>query len=106
MIILPLDGTPSGAPATAFEPDAPLASTSSENADAATAGFGSLVDALQKGTQGLQSAEKAENAFIKGTGGLQEMMFERAKADVLVSIATAASSRVAQSLNSLTQMQL
>ena len=105
MTILPLDGTRSAA-TSAFEPDAPRPSTSSADADAATAGFGSLVDALQQGTQALQHAEGAENAFINGAGGLQEMMFERAKADVLVSLASAASSRVTQSLNTLTSMQL
>lgn len=69
-------------------------------------GFGSLLDALNAGGAALGKAEAAENAFIAGTGGLQEMVFERAKADSIVSLAAATSSRVAQSLNTLAQMQL
>jgi flagellar hook-basal body complex protein FliE len=68
--------------------------------------FGSLLDALKAGGAALDKAESAENAFAAGTGGLQEMVFERAKADSIVSIAAAVSSRVAQSLNTLVQMQL
>jgi hypothetical protein len=69
-------------------------------------GFGSLLDSLNAGGAALERAEAAENAFAAGTGGLQEMVFERAKADSIVSVAAAASSRVAQSLNTLVQMQL
>jgi len=105
MTITPLDAVQNTPAATIIEPDAPRA-PQGDGTDAATFGFGSLIDALQAGTQTLQRAEGAENAFIAGTGGLQEMVFERAKADVLVSIATAASSRVTQSINSITQMQL
>jgi flagellar hook-basal body complex protein FliE len=104
MTITPLDPTPAGPAAAALVPDAPL--DAAANADASTFGFGSLVDALRAGTQQLERAQGAERSFVDGTGGLQEMVFERAKADVIVSIATAASSRVTQSLNSLTQMQL
>jgi flagellar hook-basal body complex protein FliE len=105
MTITPLDAAQNTPVATVIEPDAPRASQAG-GTGMATFGFGSLIDALQAGTQTLQRAEGAENAFIAGTGGLQEMVFERAKADVLVSIATAASSRVTQSINSITQMQL
>jgi flagellar hook-basal body complex protein FliE len=105
MTITPLDAAQQTPAVTVIEPDAPPAANAGST-DAATFGFGSLVDALQAGTQTLQHAEGAENAFIRGTGGLQEMVFERATADVLVSIAAAASSRVTQSLNTLTQMQL
>ncbi len=69
-------------------------------------GFGTLLDGLNAGGAVLEKAEAAENAFAAGTGGLQEMVFERAKADSIVSVAAAASSRVAQSLNTFTQMQL
>jgi flagellar hook-basal body complex protein FliE len=100
--ITPLDAIAESPAATALEPDISRASGN----DAATFGFGSLVSALRAGTQSLQRAEGAENAFIGGTGGLQELVFERAKADIVVSIATAASSRVTQSINTVTQMQL
>jgi hypothetical protein len=74
--------------------------------DTQSLGFSTLVDALNAGGGALEKAEAAENAFVAGTGGLQEMVFERAKADSIVSVAAAASSRVAQSLNTFTQMQL
>ena len=74
--------------------------------DAKPPGFGALVDALNAGSAQLGKAEAAENAFASGTGGLQEMVFERAKADSIVSIAAAASSRAAQALNTFVQMQL
>jgi flagellar hook-basal body complex protein FliE len=69
-------------------------------------GFGTLLDSLNAGGAALAKAEAAENAFVAGTGGLQEMVFERAKADSIVSVAAAVSSRVAQSLNTFIQMQL
>jgi hypothetical protein len=72
----------------------------------ATLGFGAVLDAIDAGGAQLERAQGAENAFISGTGGVQEMVFERAKADALVSVAAAAASRVAQSVNTLTQMQL
>jgi flagellar hook-basal body complex protein FliE len=105
MTITPLDAASEAPAAGAIVPDAPQSSAAAD-ADAAGFGFGTLVNALGAGAQSLQRAESAENAFMSGSGGLQEMMFERAKADVVVQIATAASSRVAQSINSLTQMQL
>jgi len=74
--------------------------------DSSSLGFGSVLSAMNSGSAALEGAEKAENAFVDGSGGLAEMVFERAKADALVSVAAAATSRVAQSLNTLSQMQL
>jgi flagellar hook-basal body complex protein FliE len=105
MTLTPLDPAQKTPVATVIEPDAPRGADAAST-DASTFGFGNLVDALQTGTQTLQHAQGAENAFIAGTGGLQEMVFKRAKADILVSIAAAASSRVTQSIDTISQMQL
>jgi flagellar hook-basal body complex protein FliE len=100
-------GTPQQTVATAIVPDSggdrPNVSSIPESQPL---DFGTLLDALKAGSAALDKAESAENAFAAGTGGLQEMVFERAKADSIVSIAAAVSSRVAQSLNTLVQMQL
>jgi hypothetical protein len=69
-------------------------------------GFTGVLDVLRSGGAALERAEQAENAFVAGTGGLQEMVFERAKADALVSVASAATARIAQSLTTLSQIQL
>jgi hypothetical protein len=90
----------------ANEPDAPLPPAAPNGADGGPLGFGGVLDALNAGGAQLERAAGAEDAFVAGTGGLQEMVFERAKADSLVSVAAAATSRVAQSINTLTQMQL
>ena len=82
--------------------DAPL----SANPASRSLGFTTLLDSLNASGVALQKAEAAENAFVSGTGGLQEMVFERAKADSIVSVAAATSSRVAQSLNTIASMQL
>jgi hypothetical protein len=94
------------APAAPSEPDAPLAAATRAAADGGPLGFAGVLDALNAGGAQLERAAGAEDAFVAGTGGLQEMVFERAKADSLVSVAAAATSRVAQSINTLTQMQL
>ncbi len=96
---------PVGPQPVAMSDDAPLPSTGAAE-PAAPLGFGALLDALSAGGAQLERAEGAENAFISGSGSLQDMVFERAKADSLVSVAAAASSRVAQALNTLTSMQL
>lgn len=96
---------PQPAIAPAGEADAPLPAAAGD-ATGGPLGFGAVLDALDAGGAQLERAAGAENAFVAGTGGLQEMVFERAKADSLVSVAAAASSRVAQAINTLTQMQL
>jgi flagellar hook-basal body complex protein FliE len=98
----PSDAAPMGSPSD----DAPLSAAGTGANDVAPAGFATLLTALNDGAAQLERAEGAENAFIAGTGSLQEMVFERAKADSLVSIAAATSSHVVQSLNTISQMQL
>lgn len=66
-------------------------------------GFAHLVDAAGSA---LERADAAETAFARGTGGLQEMVVERARADITLSVAATAAQRAAQALNSLLGMQI
>ena len=54
----------------------------------------------------LESADHAEAAFAAHRGGLQEMVVERARADVALQIAATAAQRTAQSVTALLGMQL
>jgi flagellar hook-basal body complex protein FliE len=54
----------------------------------------------------LGKAEHAEDAFAAGTGDLQTAVYERARADVALSVATAAAQRTAQALQSILNMQV
>lgn len=54
----------------------------------------------------LERADAAEAAFASGRGGMQEMIVERAQADIALSIASAAASRAAQSLTTILGMQI
>ncbi|HEV3154331.1 MAG TPA: flagellar hook-basal body complex protein FliE [Candidatus Baltobacteraceae bacterium] len=67
-------------------------------------------DAFSKALDGLgsalESAERSEDAFAAGTGDLQTAVYERARADVALSVATAAAQRSAQALQSILNMQV
>jgi hypothetical protein len=65
--------------------------------------FGKLVDAAGAI---LGGAERAEAAFVAHRGGLQEMVVERARADIALQIAATAAQRTAQSITTLLGMQL
>jgi flagellar hook-basal body complex protein FliE len=54
----------------------------------------------------LAKADSAESAFARGTGGLQEMVVERARADITLAVAAAGAQRAAQALNTLLGMQI
>jgi flagellar hook-basal body complex protein FliE len=70
-------------------------------------GFGgALAHALESASSTLRRADAAEHAFAAGRGGLQEMVVERARADVALSLATAAASRAAQALTTILGMQV
>ena len=65
--------------------------------------FGDLVD----GASGvLASADSAERAFAAHRGGLQEMVVERARADIALQIAATSAQRVTQGLQTLLGMQI
>jgi flagellar hook-basal body complex protein FliE len=68
-----------------------------------TTSFGDLVDAAGAV---LAKADAAERAFSAHTGGLQEMVVERARADIALQIAAASAQRVTQGLQTLLGMQI
>lgn len=81
-------------PDTAFTP-------AQKPADASA--FSHAVDALG---QALDGATQAEDAFAHGSGSLQDAMYERARADVALSVATATVQRSAQAIQSILNMQI
>lgn len=82
----------------------PDASPAQRSATVSQAGqFGKILDDL--GTV-LGNAEKSENAFAAGAGDLQTAVYERARADVALSVASAAAQRTAQALQSILNMQV
>jgi flagellar hook-basal body complex protein FliE len=90
-------------PAIVGGDDVPLASPSSP----ADSGFGGALEhALEATASALRRADAAERGFAIGRGGLQEMVVERARADVALSLATAAASRTAQALTTILGMQV
>lgn len=54
----------------------------------------------------LGKAERAEDAFAAGAGDMQTAIYERARADVALSVATAAAQRTTQALQSILNMQV
>ncbi len=84
----------------ALVPDAPPIARG-DGADAA--GFGRALDAVGRT---LVGATRAEDEFAYGRGTLQEAVYERARADVALSVATATASRIAQAVQSVLNMQV
>jgi len=83
-------------------PDAPPPRGAQPSSAGANA-FAQLVDAA--GSL-LERADRAEAAFAAHRGGLQEMVVERARADIAVQVAATAAQRAAQSLATLLGMQI
>ncbi|MHB8179004.1 MAG: flagellar hook-basal body complex protein FliE [Vulcanimicrobiaceae bacterium] len=54
----------------------------------------------------LHAAEQSEDRFARGTGSLVDSVYERARADVALSVATAAAQRSAQAVSSVLNLQL
>ena len=67
------------------------------------AAFGRLLDAAGAV---LASADTAERAFTAHTGGMAEMVVERARADIALAVATATAQRVTQSVQTLLALQI
>lgn len=80
-------------------PDAPRITALPGSADS----FGNLIDAA---SDVLQQADAAERAFSLHRGGLQEMVVERARADIALQLASAGVQRVTQGLQTLLGMQI
>jgi flagellar hook-basal body complex protein FliE len=89
-----------------FVPDVPSPSQTlaPRKNDAPQAGeFGKMLNDLGSA---LGNANTAEDAFANGTGDLQSAIYERARADVALAVATAASQRAAQALQAIFTMQV
>lgn len=82
-------------------PDVPQAAQMNTRAD--NTAFGKILDDVGAV---FGKAERAENAFAAGTGDLQTAIYERARADVALSVTTAAAQRSAQALQSILNMQV
>jgi flagellar hook-basal body complex protein FliE len=93
---------PDGPHSRGIEPDAPAGTGTGLPGNFAAA----LARALDGAGAALARADGAERAFISGRGGLQEMVVERAQADVLLAIAGAAAARTVQALNTILGMQI
>ena len=97
--------------AVPFVPDAPVAPLEPPGAtdfgEAGATDFGAMLrNALDAASSALDRAGRAESAFRAGRGGLQEMVVERAQADVVLAMAAAAASHATQSLSTLLNMQV
>ncbi len=68
--------------------------------------FSGLTAAFSAAGTSLQRAQSAETAFTSGSGGLQEMVFERARADAILNVASATATKATQSLNTILNMQV
>ena len=85
-------------------PNPPSRAISREANDAPQAGgFGKVLNDLGSA---LGSANAAEDAFAAGSGDLQSAIYERARADVALAVAAAASQRAAQALQAIFTMQV
>jgi flagellar hook-basal body complex protein FliE len=65
--------------------------------------FSQILDALG---ETLSGASRAEDDFAYGRGTLHDAIYERARADVALSVATATAQRVAQAVQSILNMQV
>jgi flagellar hook-basal body complex protein FliE len=62
--------------------------------------------ALDGVTATLLDANRAEDAFAAGAGTLRDAVYERARADVALSVAAATAQRLAQALQTVLNMQV
>jgi flagellar hook-basal body complex protein FliE len=108
--VTPLENLPHVAQPHSPDLDVPLTQASAPPPGASQSGSGSfgsqLLEALDAASNVLGRADAAERAFAQGRGGLQEMVLERAQADVVLSVASAAASRTAQALTTILGMQV
>ncbi|MBV8530877.1 MAG: flagellar hook-basal body complex protein FliE [Candidatus Eremiobacteraeota bacterium] len=80
-------------------PDAPPRAESSGD----IASFARALDAVGSA---LENATQAEDDFAYGVGTLQAAVYERAQADVALSVAATGAQRLAQAVQSLLNMQV
>ncbi len=102
-------GSLSAGPARVSEPDEALGAgpinAAPENRPAGSFSE-ALGSAFADADAALGRADRSEQSFAAGRGGLQEMVLERAQADVALSLAGAAASRVSQALTTILGMQV
>jgi flagellar hook-basal body complex protein FliE len=67
---------------------------------------GAFAKALDAVGNVLSGAQRAEDAYANGNGTLQSAVYERARADIALSVATATAQRLAQSIQSILNMQV
>jgi flagellar hook-basal body complex protein FliE len=91
---------------TPFVPDTHLAPALESDSAAVNDFNGALSRALDAAGNALGRADEAERQFAAGRGGLQEMVVERAQADVALAIAGAAAARTVAALNTILGMQV
>ena len=84
-------------------PDGPVPPAGPQPSGAGGDAFARLVDAAGAI---LAGADRAEAAFAAHRGGLQEMVVERARADIALQVAATAAQRAAQSVSTLLGMQI
>lgn len=65
-----------------------------------------FAQALDAVATALTGATRAEDAFAYGRGTLQDAIYERAQADVALSVATATAQRLTQAVQSVLNMQV
>ena len=65
--------------------------------------FGNSIELV---ASALRQADRAENRYAAGIGSLQGAVLERARADVVLSVATAAVQRTATTLQSILNLQI
>jgi flagellar hook-basal body complex protein FliE len=101
MTVTPLTGL--DIPDTAI---APLAGSSPPPLSGPASFAGALENAFDSAGGALEKADRSERAFARGTGGLQEMVLDRAQADIALSIATTTASRASAALSTILGMQI
>lgn len=84
----------------------PLAPDVAPYASAAPRGESDFSAVLDSMAEALADADSSEDAFAYGTGSLGEAVYERAKADIALSVATATAQRAAQSVQAVLNMQV
>lgn len=101
MTVRPLDGAALAPP---FVADAPASPDS--QADSPGIGGNGFARALDALGAVFGSADAAEDAFAAGRGSLQDAMYDRARAGVVLNVAVAAAQRCTQAAQAILNMQV
>ncbi len=102
MIVTPIGAVPDTGALNAAPRMSPIPAPDTDPADL----FNGLLRAFADGDNAFRTAQSAENAVVAGQGDIQTMIFERARADAILQIASGAASHLTQSLSTILQMQV